>query len=251
MKNIAVLGCFRSGTNYSKSLLESNFDCQVKNNLFGWKHGFIPIISKDSVLEKNESFEAAYFVTKNPFSFLVSLHRYYMNYGFNILAEKDFYKFVTSRIIIFDSSNKESVQLRFSSPIELWNSMNWNYKSAKGVVHVRYEALLNNPEVECISLAKKLGVSRLDRQFIAPQMKVKRMNDKSIYTDINSMETSEPFSSKLYSQHSYMDLFGRNLKAFINKNVDHELLSSLNYSELYADLRKVRSFRNVFSFNIK
>lgn len=42
---IAMMGGFRSGTNYAKTLLERNYHCRVRNHVFGWKHWFLPIIS--------------------------------------------------------------------------------------------------------------------------------------------------------------------------------------------------------------
>ena len=73
---IAMMGCFRSGTNFAKTILEQNYNCEVKNNVFGWKHGLLPIISADSNAQYHFDYEKAFFITKNPFSFLSSLFKY-------------------------------------------------------------------------------------------------------------------------------------------------------------------------------
>lgn len=236
MKKIAVLGCFRSGTNYSKSILESNFDCLVRNNLFGWKHGFLPIVSQDSEVTYNVKCDAAFFVTKNPFSFLVSLHRYFKSAGLNIIAKPDFSDFVKNRIIIFDGGNPDSVQLRFSSPIELWNSMNWNYFSDKKLAHVRYEMLLQSPEKTAKKLASKLNVAAKKGVFKIPNNVVKRMNDKQTYSHLKQMETATKFRSNQYLNNEYMSQFSPELIDFVKGNVDMELLEQLGYAEMFKSL---------------
>ena len=61
---IAMMGCFRSGTNFAKTILEQNYNCEVKNNVFGWKHGLLPIISADSNAQYHFDYEKAFFITK-------------------------------------------------------------------------------------------------------------------------------------------------------------------------------------------
>lgn len=236
MKKIAVLGCFRSGTNFSKSILESNFECEVRNNLLGWKHGFLPIISNDSAVTYDVSYDAAYFVTKNPFSFLVSLHKYFVSARLNIKAERDFGDFVKSRIIIFDGSNPNSVQLRFSSPVELWNAMNWNYQSSKDLIHVRYEMLLKHPKATASKLANKLGVSAKEQTFVVPKNEVKRMNDKQEYTSLKDMETNKKFKASAYLDNTYMDSFDADAVSFVMANLDAELVERLGYTEMIQAL---------------
>ncbi|WP_282167769.1 hypothetical protein [Shewanella japonica] len=236
IKKIAVLGCFRSGTNYSKTLLESNFHCEVKNNIFGWKHGFLPIISNDSTVNYNVDFDAAYFVTKNPFSFLVSLHKYFVQAKLNIKAKTEFNDFVTSKIVVFDGGNPDSVELRFSSPLELWNALNWNYASHKNLIHVRYEMLLKTPKITCNKLASRLGVETKGNTFVTPKNIVKRMNDKQGYADIKAMETGQKFKSNQYLDNTYMSQFNADLRAFVIKNVDEELIERLGYKDMLNEL---------------
>ncbi|MGR5254375.1 hypothetical protein ACPV5S_19460 [Vibrio astriarenae] len=235
-KEIAVLGCFRSGTNYSKSLLELNFDCSVRNNLFGWKHGFVPIVSLDSKVTHETLFDGAYFVTKNPYSFLVSLYRYYKEAKLNILAKEGFDDFVKNRIVIFDGGNQKSPQLRFSSPVELWNSMNWNYSSHSSLIHVRYEMLLERPKATTERIAKKIGLEAKSGSFEIPRKRVKRMNDSVDYKDASDMMTGQKFNSKQYTQNEYMDMFSPELIDFVQEQLDDELVEKLGYTEIVRQL---------------
>lgn len=237
-KKIAVLGCFRSGTNYSKSLLELNFDCNVRNNLFGWKHGFVPIVSSDSNVTYETSYDAAYFVTKNPFSFLVSLYRYYKDAKLNIIASDEFDKFIRGKIVIFDGGNRNSPQLRFANPVELWNSMNWNYKSCNHLIHVRYEMLLSQPQITTNKLARRLGVKPKTKVFEVPQRKVKRMNDRIEYLDSSDMQTKQKFNKRQYLDNEYMEMFSPELVEFVLAQLDYDLVEALGYSEIINDLAK-------------
>jgi hypothetical protein len=54
-KRIAVIGGFRSGTNYLRFLLENNYRCDVSFHAFGWKHANVPIIS-DQFLMKYQKY---------------------------------------------------------------------------------------------------------------------------------------------------------------------------------------------------
>ena len=94
---IAMMGCFRSGTNFAKTLLEQNYNCEVKNNVFGWKHGLLPIISADSNAQYRFDYEKAFFITKNPFSFLSSLFAIY--FLLNYFSSNGLKLFVLYRIL--------------------------------------------------------------------------------------------------------------------------------------------------------
>jgi hypothetical protein len=237
-KNLAVLGCFRSGTNFAKTLLEQNFNCTIKNNVFGWKHGFVPIISNDSNAQCDFFYDEAFFITKNPFSFIVSLFNYHTQVLRNIIAPTDFNSFITSRIVMFDQSQEHSPQLRFSSPVELWNNMNWNYWSSHRFVHIRYEKLVEQPQIVCEKAASKIGIIRTSSNFFVPEKKVKRINDAESIVHKEDYLSQENFDSNLYKQHTYMENFDLPSRNFVLDMVDDELIDKLGYSEMMLQLYK-------------
>ncbi|MFB9932395.1 hypothetical protein ACFFLZ_00630 [Photobacterium aphoticum] len=234
-KVIAMLGCFRSGTNYSKSLLESNYDCIVKNDIFGWKHGFVSLASEQS---KNVElrYDGAYFVTKNPFSFVVSLYKYYKEVRLNVIASDDFYSFIRNKIVIFDQSNPDGPKLRFSNPVELWNNLNFNYLSVSSLHHVKYESLLSDTEEQLKIIAQKMGLARKTQEFISPKNSVKRMNDKQVFSDIFQMQTNTPFDVLSYENNSYMNYFHEEDVKFILEHIDSDLIVKLDYKEKISEL---------------
>ena len=103
-KKIAIQGLFRSGTNYTKSLIELNYSCNTSFTVFGWKHSFIPELSDN----KHNAHSLCILVTKNPYSFVHSLHKYFINEDMNINAPTDFKAFMRSRITIYNEHNRNS-----------------------------------------------------------------------------------------------------------------------------------------------
>jgi len=235
-KRVAILGCFRSGTNFAKTLLEQNFNCEIKNNVFGWKHGYVPIISNDSNAECRFHYDEAFFITKNPFSFLFSLFNYHKEVQRNIIAPLDFESFIFNKIVMFDESQDHSPQLRFSSPVELWNNMNWNYYSSNKFVHVRYEKLIEKPELVCEKLALKMGLVRNSESFFIPDKRVKRINDGEKLLTKNDYMSDEIFNNSNYTSHKYMKLFNQRSIEFVLNKIDDELLKMLGYVEIVSDV---------------
>ena len=236
-KNIAMMGCFRSGTNFAKALLEQNYYCNVKNNVFGWKHGFLPIISSDSNASYSFDYDKAFFITKNPFSFLFSLFKFNQEVKRNLKAPFIFKNFIRSKIIVFDQANPRSPELRFSSPVDFWNAMNWNYASHKDFVHIRYEMLIEKPEFIINKAAEKMSLERTSGNFFVPEKKVKRINDGEVLSKADDYQTKEAFDKSSYLSHDYMASFDSDDIRCVMKELDSDLISRLGYSELIASLK--------------
>lgn len=234
--NVAVLGCFRSGTNFTKALLELNYDCRVTNNVYGWKHGLIPIVSNEATDRFNTSCDGVFFVTKNPFSFVNSLFDYYCSARLNIIAKDTFKEFIRGDIVIFDQAQPHSPRLKYKNPIELWNFMNWHYSNIHEIKHVRYEKLVENQEVVTSKLASKLGLVRTSSEFLSPKGKVKRMNDSQAFSQVQEFESGESFSTSKYLKAAYMERFDKDDIEFFNRTVDQELIDTLAYRDLYEAL---------------
>lgn len=235
-KNVAMMGCFRSGTNFAKSLLESNYECKIKNHVFGWKHGFLPIMSQDSNAIYSFNYDTAFFITKNPFSLLVSLFNYHNEVQRNLIAPNQFSDFLRSKLVVYDEAQSDSVQMRFSSPIDYWNAMNWNYASHKDFVHVRYEALVEFPEAVTKKLANKLGLFPKESEFFVPEKKVKRTNDNDSLLVKEDYMTGQDFDKIAYTKNHYMENYSEDDLSVFVKQLDRELIEKLGYSSLIKEL---------------
>ncbi|PRO73947.1 hypothetical protein C6Y40_08995 [Alteromonas alba] len=233
---IAMMGCFRSGTNFAKTLLEQNYNCEVKNNVFGWKHGLLPIISADSNAQYRFDYEKAFFITKNPFSFLSSLFKYHLTVQRNLIAPTEFKQFLRSKIIVFDQGQPNSPQLRFANPIDFWTMLNWNYWSHNDFVHIRYEWLVDNPEIITDRAATKMGLTPKPGEFLVPNREVKRINDAEKITTFDEYQTNQSFNKGRYTQHEYMNEYDASDIRYVKEQLDWQLIEHLGYTELLDEL---------------
>jgi hypothetical protein len=234
MREVGVLGIFRSGTNFVRTILEWNYDCRVVNNVHGWKHGFFPVIVAESKLRYPEI--DFIHVTKNPFSSIASLYRYYANREMNLGASREWTAFLRGRLIVFDSSQSHSPQYRFANPVDYWNAMNWNLASvelpAGRSVHVQYERLLKAPEFEASRIAGALKLTkRAATEFRVPLTRVRNMGDGPREKDEDYV-TSNPFEPARYGpERAYLAQFNEDDLRFVLGSLDTELAGRLGYTD--------------------
>lgn len=230
-KKIAVQGLFRSGTNYTKTLLENNFKCDVSFSTFGWKHSFIPEMSNTK--KKNGHYDLGFLLTKNPFSFINSLYNYHIKEQMNIKASQDFNEFLTERVVIYNSHNPNSQMFKFKNPAEMWNQLNFNFYHTPKFKHIKYEELLEDPYNILNDAIKTFDVPLKTSKdsFVIPEKKVKRMGDKKHGVSINDYEMKQAFDSSEYSKNLYMTNFTKQQKDFVLKELDEEVIQLLRYSE--------------------
>ena len=86
-RRIALLGMFRSGTNYTRTLLETHYDVEVAYNLLGWKHGLLPTFAPRSGMQLPDARPLV--VVKHPLAFLRSVYRYHAETGCDMHTQAD------------------------------------------------------------------------------------------------------------------------------------------------------------------
>lgn len=237
LRDIALFGLFRSGTNYTRTVMEWNYRCRLVTDVFAWKHGFYPVVVDRSRTEYPDI--DVVFVTKNPFSSIASLYSYYTQNGRNIFAAKDWKQFLAGRFVIYDSFQEHSPQYRFANVVEYWNCMNWNYYSIRrpGMtrVHVRYEDMLERPLETAGMAAGTLGLSArfsADSGFRVPQRVTRNMGDRERRKDDDYL-TERTFSRDHYESREYLRRFDTADLEFVVSRLDIPLVAELGYrSEL-------------------
>lgn len=235
---VTVVGAFRSGTNYLKALLEQNHRCEVRFNTYGWKHGFIPVVSEFA--DYGFEIEHGVFVTKSPLSYLSSLHAYHSEIGRNMTAPKGWHEFLRSPLTIYIEIAPDSPEYRFASPVDYWNALNWNHLSvarkAPGFVHCKYESLIAGDEARVAELAARWGLVRNKGEFIRPEKKMQRMSDapdaKKRY------ESDQSFEPEHYLSRAYLDRFAPDDVEFVANRVDPEVLHLLGYDPVEIEARR-------------
>lgn len=180
------------------------------------------------------------FITKNPFSSLSSLYNYCISAQPNMLSEhKDSIgNFIRNPIIVRDGGKPDSVEYYYSSPVDFWNSMNWNLESVVrcrgNAIHVQYEHLLDDPKLESEKIASFFKVERKAKEFSAPEAQMKNLGNNQ-HNSIN-FTWKKLFQHNTVKNHSYMELFSIYDREFIHKNLNKDLLERLSYSHLVENL---------------
>ena len=180
---IPLQGMFRSGTNYARTLLELNYDCKVIYNYYGWKHSFIPIITRDS--EVRYDARRGLVITKHPLHQLKSLKDYVYSNGRNVSCAIDSNRFLNEPFRIFDSASRWKVEYFFETPVAYYNAMTWNLLSscnADGManLHIQYEAISRRPQDSAAHIAAHFGLQpRRQGSFQDVKHKTRNMSDSA------------------------------------------------------------------------
>lgn len=235
MNKVAIMGMFRSGTNYARTVLEWNFDVIVEYNTFGWKHGLFPILGAQCAIKTPEL--PLLTISKHPLAALDSLFRYYSTNGKNIRASKSFESFLRSPITIFDEGSKSSVELRFRTPVDYYNTLYWNLLSAGSVLpshtHVKYEDALSSPSDTFASLAAKLGLSRKDSEkdgpISTPDYRTLNMGEGKNRSAPADYLGKNVFVSDHYTKEKYRSTYSASDLAWVRAQIDEELMNKLGY----------------------
>lgn len=233
--NIILLSMFRVGSNYTRSLLEKNYNVVVYYNSVGWKHGPVPTFASGSKLKYPDADKFKYLVVvKDPYATFVSWFEYIKKNGNNFKADtSSFSKFLRSPIIFYNEPQPNSPEYYFSSPVHMWNSMVWNHCSFSdknnGYV-IKYEDLLSNPEAASANIAEHFGLSQVTERFEVIERRVKNMGDSKIKRDEEGSVTKKEFNKKEYFiNKEYLVEYSRADLDFVRKNLSNSLLSRFGY----------------------
>ena len=224
----------RSGTNYARAVLELNFHCTVLQNLFGWKHGYFSLaVSNSRIASIMKNHGGVVFVTKHPLDSIYSLFTYYKSVGRNIRAGDEWEDFLRRPIFLNINENTESAEYRFANPVDLWNSINWNYLSAGKVCptfHIKYEDAYSIPQETFLAAAEFLGLARrTEGPLTVPSERLKRLGPRTLET-YDQYVTGREFDKRdYYETKEYLQKYSPADLEFVAANVDHELVQKLGY----------------------
>jgi hypothetical protein len=230
---LPLLGLFRTGTNYTRTLLETHYQVRVTYSQYGWKHGLLPTYTQDSGMALPQA--APLVVVKHPLATLDSLFSYHRDVGRNLRSSaQDLPEFLRSRIVYFCEQAAVSPEYRYSNPIQLWNGVVWNhirFAQSQGGLVVRYEDLLAQPQATCERIAAHFQLQRLahSTDITAVAHVARRMDDNPrkrtrYVTDQPFGKTQHFLSGEFFKRYSAQDLH------FAAQELDAELLRELGYS---------------------
>lgn len=231
-----LLGLFRTGTNYARTILELNYDVSVEYDRLGWKHGLIPTYTKHSKIAYPNI--PVLVIVKDPLATFFSWFQYINKNRKNIKSDATtFSEFLHSKIIFRDDFSKVSPEYYFSNPMQMWNSVVWNHISYSEQVngHVfHYEQLLVNPKEVCEKIAEEFNFNTKSATFFIPQNITKNMSDAINRSpdDISSYCQNKTFEKKdFFLDKQYLSHFSEDDINFVYNELSAQLLDRLGYSK--------------------
>jgi hypothetical protein len=232
LTDICVLGAFRCGTNFVRYLLERNYQVTAHYSAFGWKHAGVPVFSDGSGLQYPKM--PAVFVVKNPYAFVLSLHKHFVDNRKGMIAQTDFDAFLTRPIVLFDSQLAASPQMRFPNPVQYWNFVYWNLENLDRerfrCTGFNHEDLIAEPDR--IREVENLGkFVRRTGEIVVPQNQMRRLGPNSRLT-IEEYETKETFDRAYYLERKYLDRLTSAQIAFISSEADPAVMQRRGYDIL-------------------
>jgi hypothetical protein len=234
-KYIKIYGERNTGTNYLSELIQANIKMNelkggIKHSFFfkknetrrdlyfklffhynlGWKHSKINMAQ----IIKTTRFKNTLFITltKNPYSFLLSLHKRPYHQSNKVISFSDF---IRSEWKLTDRDN---LGLNFiNNPVELWNIKNLSYldllsKFESQVICLSYETLIENPILILDLIDTKLERTR-QNEYVNIINSTK--NDNKDYNSYRGYYLQEKWQSEI-SVEDYLYINSKLNKSVIN-----------------------------------
>jgi len=187
------------------------------NKYFGWKHAQVDIAR---IMRNPRSMETLFLIlTKNPYSFLLSLYKKPYHYK---LKKSDFESFLQSS---WETVGFEHGPARYANPVELWNAKNKAYLdlhcSGLKVEMIRYEDLVADPVAIFEHLYVKYNLRKTNNFFsnITKSMKGEREKDFAFY-------------KKYYLQQEWKEKLTDLEITIINRFIDYDTLKKVGYQTI-------------------
>lgn len=205
--------------NIKELLKDIYFDISFHKNL-GWKHSFVDpakISRKSDLPLELTSFIT---ITKNPYSWLLSLYKRPYHQYFNKGEKMDFETFITSP---WKTVGRDNLRKKVSSPVELWNIKNGSYLQLKdnfSTESIRYEDLLDDPQALTVLICKNLSIDlKFDKFKNYKKSTKEKAKDTHFYRDY-------------YLKERWKAKLSKSSISLINEQLDEEIMHFFRYEKL-------------------
>ena len=196
---------------------EIYFSTMFYKNL-GWKHMLVKNaedLCKYAICTRNLSIVT---LTKNPYSWLLSLHRNPYHHYYS--RKQDFETFLTSTWKTLPHENAPGV---LKSPIELWNIKNSSYLQLKDhlpILNLKYETIVREPGQVLELISRSFSYTWKVQQF-------ENYDHSTKEEDKNS-----DFYRDYYLNEKWKEKLSPRSKSIINDQLDDNLMKYFNYQKL-------------------
>ena len=240
---VKIFGERNTGTNYLTKLISDNFDVEIlkgaisKGSIFtfrewtkdlffgltkaknlGWKHSKV-----DTEALKNTPHKIFVItLTKNPYSFLLSLYK--RPYHYEGKKPTSFLSFLNTHWDLRKRDNIQGTQ-SLETPIQLWNIKNGSYidfaRNNENTLQIKYEDLLENPVKLIEQIATAIN-EPLKKEFTNYHASTK--DDDKRFSDYQQYYLNEKWKDKISDKEVEL----------INSKLDKKVVSYFGY-ELYLN----------------
>jgi hypothetical protein len=197
-----------------ESVRDAYFRLTFRRNL-GWKHAVAPSPAELRRLRAAERGLAFATLTKNPYSWILSLHRRpYHNLG----RPDSLHEFIETP---WPTLGRERAGAAYESPVSLWNAKNRSYLAlGPRAVNLTYEDVLADPAGAVARIAALVGVPWDAAGFVNMESSTKRRGRS--FEEYRTYYLDELWREQLDGQ----------AVAAINDRVDRELMARFGYAVL-------------------
>jgi hypothetical protein len=190
----------------------------------GWKHSMAPDPrTATRVWSRGEQALVFVTLTKNPYSWLLSLYRrpYHSRVKPGTFAE-----FLVSP---WPTVRRERAAVEFRNPIDIWNRKNGSYlrlQNGRNTVNLRYEDLLADPRSVVSQLCSRFSIKSRSPEFrnVFESTKDRHSKDNDYY---RAYYLGEKWRLELTQEHLRI----------VNEYLDRELMCAFGYGLLDAEVQ--------------
>ena len=201
----------------NEGVRDAYFSLTYKRNL-GWKHTRVKPVSElksYSLLRRNRVCFVT--ITKNPYSWLLSLHRHPYHQYYR--RKPDFITFLERPWKTVRRSNCKRV---VSNPIELWNQKNRSYLQLKKLdgINLTSKEIIKDPQAVMDEIADHFSLSKKTEKFLNYEQSTKKSDkDFAYYQDY-------------YVNERWREKLPREAIDIINRYVDTDLMAEFGFEVL-------------------
>jgi hypothetical protein len=192
------------------------FNITYGKNL-GWKHTCVKSPEDLNQYELARSNLIFLTITKNPYSWLLSLYRrpHHQYYADN----SSFETFLQRQWLTVGRDNIKTV---LANPIELWNIKNNSYLQLdqKSTTNITTEGIFEDPEAIIQNMSQRYSIERKSESFVNHEASTKDKSKDSAYY------------REYYLSEKWRENLSNEAIAIINESVDKELMSYFGYRVL-------------------
>lgn len=200
-------------------LRDRYFSASLPQNL-GWKHTRVVSVEELRSYDVTERAICFVSVTKNPYSWLLSLYRkpYSHQYSAN---KSDFETFLQAP---WKTVTRDNCENQLASPIALWNIKNASYLQLVNLngLNITTESTIQDPESVITKISNHFSIDRLSTKFLNYEKSTKdKTRDFTYYQDY-------------YLNQRWRNNLSEQATSIINATVDRNLMSHFGYEVLEA-----------------